>query len=302
MTNSTAPASNNELSFELTKGQSLWSDAVKRIKRNRLALFCFWVIVFYIVMAVLAKLGVIAPNVRVTDNSIAYQPPSWDHWFGTDIFGRDVMAKAVHGTWTALTVGFVSSAIAIPIGVFFGALSGYFGGKVDDFVVWLYTTIDSIPYILLLIALKFVLGPGLTNAYIAIGATSWVTLCRLIRGEFFKHKNRDYVLAAQAMGASHSRRIFIHILPNVFHIILINFSLQFIQAIKFEVILSYLGLGVEPGTPSWGVMIDDAKLELARGYWWQISAATLFMFGLILAFNLFNDALRDALDPKLKNK
>ncbi len=117
-----------------------------------------------------------------------------------------------------------------------------------------------------------------------------------------KHRSREYVQGATALGAGHARRIFLHILPNTFHLVLINFSLGFVSAIKAEVILSYLGLGVEPGTPSWGMMISDAKLELARGIWWSGTAATLFMFFMVLAFTLFNDALRDALDPKLKSR
>lgn len=285
---------------ETTSRNSLWNDALRRLKRDKLAIACFIIIAVYFLTSLLIQLGLIYESVPTS--SLEYGPPSLDHWFGTDLFGRDVFAKAVHGTRTAILIGFVASFISIPMGVFFGAISGYFGGWVDDLVVWFYTTIDSIPYILLIIAFAYVLGSGLTNAIIAIGMTSWVPLCRVIRGEFLKNKQKEFVLAAQALGASHSRRAFVHILPNTFHIILIRFSLSFVYAIKSEVILSYLGLGVEPGKFSWGLMIDDSKQELARGVWWQLSAATLFMFVLILAFNLFNDALRDALDPKLKNK
>lgn len=285
-----------------TSKTSLWWDAYRRLKRNKMAIISFSVIVFYFAVAILAKLGFIATDFATVSNDLSYAEPDSTRWFGSDILGRNVFSRAIHGTYLAISVGFISSIISIPIGTTLGAMAGYFGGKIDDFITWLYTTIDSIPYILLLIALSFVLGPGLSNMYIAIGMTTWVTLCRLIRGEFLKHKNRDYVVAAEALGASHTRRIFKHILPNVFHIILIQFSLQFVFAIKTEVILSYLGLGAPPGSPSWGLMIDDAKQELARGIWWGITAASLLMFGLILAFNLFNDALRDALDPKLKNK
>jgi ABC-type dipeptide/oligopeptide/nickel transport system permease subunit len=146
-----------------------------------------------------------------------------------------------------------------------------------------------------------ILGKGLFAVYVALGATSWVTLCRLIRGEVMKHKEREYVLAAGAIGGGHFRKLFKHILPNVSHIVIINTSMQFQVAIKSEVILSYLGMGVQ-GEPSWGTMIDDAKLELARGVWWQLAGATLAMFIIVLAFNLLGDALRDSLDPKLKGK
>jgi peptide/nickel transport system permease protein len=198
-----------------------------------------------------------------------------------------------------MSVGLVSSLISIPIGVFFGALAGYFGGWVDDFVVWFYTTLSSIPNIMLLIAIAFVLGKGLTAIYVALGVTAWVGLARVIRGEFIKHKSRDYVVAAESIGATHASRIFKHILPNVSHFMIINLSIQFMSAIKSEVILSFLGLGVQ-GQPSWGVMIDDAKLELARGVWWQLAGATVAMFFVVLAFNILGDALRDSLDPKIK--
>jgi peptide/nickel transport system permease protein len=154
---------------------------------------------------------------------------------------------------------------------------------------------------MLLISITLILGKGIAAVYIALGATSWVTLCRLIRGEVMKHKEREYVQAASAIGGGHFRKLFRHILPNVSHIIIINTSAQFQIAIKSEVILSYLGLGVQ-GEPSWGTMIDDAKLELVRGVWWQLAGATFAMFFILLAFNILSDALRDALDPKLKGK
>lgn len=281
---------------------SLWWDAFRRIKRDKVAVICFFVILSYVAIALLAKLGVLFPDVSVADTANQYLPFSWEHPFGTDVLGRDILARAAHGTFTALSVGFIASGISLLIGIVLGAVAGYFGGKVDAMVVWLYTTIDSIPYILLIPALTFVLGRGLVNVYIAVGVTSWVTLCRLIRGEFLKHKSRDYVMAAEVLGASHGRKIFKHILPNVTHLAFVQFGLGFVSAIKIEVILSYLGLGVDPRTPSWGIMIDDARLELARPFWGNLIAATIFMFGLILGFNLFNDALREALDPKLKNK
>ena len=259
-------------------------------------------IVAYVTIACLARAGVLFPNVAIPDNTSPFGPMSWSHPFGTDAFGRDVLARAVHGSATALSIGLIAAGISLVIGVSLGAVAGYFGRWIDGAITWVYTTVDSIPYILLIPSLAFVLGRGLTTVFIAVGLTSWVGTCRLIRAEFLKHKERDYVIAAYALGASHKRRIFLHILPNVAHIAFVQFGLIFVSAIKIEVILSYLGLGVEPSTPSWGIMIDDAKLELQRPFWGNLAAATVFMFGLILAFNLFNDALRESLDPKLKNK
>ncbi|MCB0414731.1 MAG: ABC transporter permease [Bdellovibrionales bacterium] len=281
---------------------SLWWDAFRRLKKDKVAVVSFIVICFYILLAILCASGVMFTDYSITDDPNSYKPPNFEHWLGTDYLGRDVLARAAHGTITSLTVGFFGMGIAVLIGTILGALAGYFGGLIDELIVWFYTTLDTIPYLLLLLSFTFVMGQGIKTLCIAIGLTSWVGLCRVLRGEFIKHREREYVHGAQALGAGHMRRIFRHILPNVSHIILINFSLGFVSVIKSEVILSYLGLGVEAGTPSWGIMIDNAKLELARDVWWGLFAATIFMFFLVLAFNLFNDALRDALDPKLKNK
>lgn len=282
------------------KENSLWKDAFSRLASDKWALMSLVIVVVYTIVAILSAMGLVAADWsrEVGASNLA---PSGEHWFGTDIFGRSVLAKIIRGTQVAMSVGLATSLIAIPIGVILGALAGYFGGWVDDFITWLYTTFSSIPNIMLLISITMILGKGLFAVYVALGATSWVTLCRLIRGEVMKHKEREYVQAAGAIGGGHTRKLFRHILPNVTHIVIINTSLQFQVAIKSEVILSYLGLGVQ-GEPSWGTMIDDAKLELARGVWWQLAGATLAMFVIVLAFNLLGDALRDSLDPKLKGK
>lgn len=280
---------------------SFWWDAYRRIKKDKVAIASFFVIVIYLLLALLSKAGLLYPDVGVPTPN-AYAPFSFEHPFGTDIHGRDILARAVHSIYTSLSIGFIATGISLFIGLVLGALAGYFGGKVDALIAWIYTTIDSVPYILLIPSLAFILGRGMNNVYIAVGLTSWVTLCRLVRGEFLKHKERDYVQAALALGAGHSRRIFIHILPNVMHLAFVQFGLGFVAAVKIEVIISYLGLGVDPSVPSWGIMLDDAKLEISRPFWGNLIAPTLFMFGLILSFNLFNDALRQSLDPKLKNK
>jgi ABC-type dipeptide/oligopeptide/nickel transport system permease subunit len=286
---------------KLPKGQSLWGDAWKRMKRDRFAMLCLAIVLFYALLALLIWSGLVASNWGETVGG-EYQPPSlesWKLWFGTDIFGRSVLMKTIYGAYVSMSVGLFSGLIALPIGVVLGATAGYFGGWIDDVITWFYTTISNIPSILLILSMALILGKGLTSINLALGLSAWVGICRLIRGEFLKHKEREYVQAAKSLGASHSRRIFIHILPNVFHLIIINFSFLFVGAIKTEVILSYLGLGVQ-GVPSWGTMIDEAKLELARGVWWQLGAATIAMMIVVLALNIVGDALRDALDPKLK--
>jgi peptide/nickel transport system permease protein len=298
----TMKSGENVLSNEkMPEGRSLWKDAFLRLRKDRMAILCLAIVAFYAFIAALTQFGIIAtPWDRVV--GAPYQPPSSNSpelYLGTDIFGRSVLYKVLHGTRIAMNVGLISSLISIPIGVSLGALAGYFGKWVDDLVVWFYTTLSSIPNIMLLIAIAFVLGKGMTAIYVALGITAWVSLARVIRGEFIKHKSRDYVIAAESLGAGHLSRIFRHILPNVSHFVIINISIQFMSAIKSEVILSFLGLGVQ-GQPSWGVMIDDARLELSRGVWWQLAGATVAMFFIVLAFNVLGDALRDALDPKIK--
>ena len=279
---------------------SLWGHAWKQLKSDKYALISMIVVSLYALVAVASFLGIFASDwdKQFVDS---YTGPSLDYIFGTDIFGRSVFLKTLKGAEVAMSVGLITAIISMIIGVTLGAIAGFFGGRVDEFIVWFYTTFSSIPYIMLLVAITFILGKGIVAVYLALGLSSWVNLCRLIRGEVIRHKDREYVHAASAIGVSQMSRLFKHIIPNVLHIVIINFSLQFQTAIKSEVILSYLGLGVQ-GRPSWGTMINDAKQELAQGVWWQLAAATIAMFFIVLAFNTLGDALRDALDPKLKGK
>lgn len=274
------------------------SRTLASIKKDPVALTCLAIILLYGLTAILAGTGIVAPDYSVTRLDLSFSAPSSEFWFGTDFLGRDVFARAIHGIKIALTVGFFAASISTFIGTSLGALAGFFGGKVDAFVVWLYSVLESIPYILLISAFAFSLGQGIINVYIALGVTGWVKLCRLVRAEVLKQKQMDYVAAATAIGTNPFNKIFFHILPNVRHIVLIEFSLTFVYAIKAEVILSFLGLGVEAGDPSWGAMLSDAKSELGRGVWWNLTAVTVLMFFLILSVNLLSDALRRHLDPK----
>ena len=330
---------------------SLWGDAWRQLRRDRIAVASFWIIVAYLAMAVYGE-GVfwyfhfkdMAPPYQQTNLREEYLAPSIlrhpfaeirsagpgaagatavapsqpaapsagafarfcaglrvlaHHPLGTDNLGRDVFQRTVQGARIAFQVGIITSCIAIPIGVILGCLAGYFGGKTDDFIVWLYSTFSSIPGLLFILAIAMVVGKGLQGVYLGIGLTTWVGLCRLIRGEVMKHKTRPYVQAAHALGLGDFRIMFRHILPNVFHIIIITFSLRFPAAISTEVFLSFLGIGVQ-GEPSWGIMISNARLRLWQGVWWVMTFVTAAIFFIVLAFNLLGDALRDALDPRLR--
>lgn len=285
------------------KGNSLWSEAFRRLLSDPFAVASFLIIAIYVAIAIAARMGWLAGDWQAEIGASRAAPDfsqDWRFWLGLDIFGRSVTAKIFQGVYTALYVGLMTSAIAIPIGVVLGALAGYFGGWVDEVVTWVYTTVSNIPEFLLLVAITFALGKGMGAVVWALGMTSWVSLARLVRAEFIKHKNREYVAAAAALGGGHTRRIFRHILPNVMHIIIISFSLRFVIAIKSEVILTYLGLGAQSGSASWGLMIDDAKGELVQGMWWGLTGVTVAMFFILLAFSVFADAFRDAVDPKLR--
>jgi len=220
---------------------------------------------------------------------------------GGDKWGRDVLKKTIKGSETSIFVGIASAIVATFIGTVFGALSGYYGGKVDDFFNWFYSVFNSIPYLLLILAVAAVLQQkGTMTIILILGLTGWTGLFRLIRAEYLKHKAREYVQAADAIGASNGRRMFVHIFPNVSHVVLVQLSILVVAFIKSEVILSFLGFGVPVDVVSWGSMLNEAQNELILGKWWQLAAAGTSMAILVTAFALFTDALRDALDPKLK--
>ncbi len=302
---------------------------MKRLFKSPLAVISLAIVILYIIMGVGTELYDVycishhtTPLFRLTDDAMRFAPPSGSHWLGTDYQGRDVMARAMAGSATAIKVGFIASTIAAVIGVILGAAAGFYGGKIDDWVVWVYSTFAAMPTLLFVLAFALLVSrnflspemmgavkffgkitrtePGMLAVYFAIGITGWVTLCRVVRGETMKLKHSGYVSAARVTGVKSPVIIWRHILPNVFHLVIIYFTLSFAGAIMCEVIVSYLGFGVQ-SAPSWGVMIADGQERLWRGIWWEITAATGFMFVLVLALNLLGDALRDALDPRHQN-
>ena len=221
--------------------------------------------------------------------------------FGAEKWGQDVVLKTIKGAETSIIVGLISALLAVVIGTFLGAIAGYFGGWVDDVLNWFYNIFTSIPYLLLVLAIAAVLQQkGILSIVLILGLTGWTGVFRLIRAEYMKHNSREYVLAAKAIGVSNTRRMFVHIFPNVSHIALVQMSILVVAFIKSEVILSFLGFGVPVGVVSWGSMLNEAQSELILGKWWQLVAASVAMAVLVTAFSMFTDALRDALDPKLK--
>ena len=229
--------------------------------------------------------------------------------FGGDQLGRSVVSKVIKGAQVSITVGLAAALFATLIGTILGAIGGYFGGKVGDFLEWVYNVFTAIPYILLVFALAAVLksgplsstlGNGVWTVVIILSLVGWTGIYRLVRAEYMKHRSREYVRAAEAIGATHMSRMFTHILPNISHVVLVQLSLHVVNFIKAEVILSFLGLGVPIDMVSWGTMLSEAQTELVLGKWWQLVAATAMMATFVTAFALLTDALRDALDPKLR--
>ena len=267
----------------------------------------------------------VAPNWSYTDSrgQVHYSPAAW---FGTDFSGHSVFWRTLYGARTALVITILTSGLMLSIGTFMGVVAGYFGGWIDDIITWLYAVLNAIPWMLLVIAVSYVLKQNAslsegniesTNRFViafknflptdviivilALGLTDWVGLCRLLRGEVIKLRDSDMVAAGRAMGLTEARILYRHILPNVSHLIIITFTLSAVGYLQVEVALAFLGLGVT-SKPSWGRMVDDAKLSLLRGDWWEVTAATTAIFVICMALTLLGDSLRDALDPKLRGR
>jgi peptide/nickel transport system permease protein len=269
---------------------SLWRRPSPRV--------CLLVLGIYVLIALLGYAQML-PDIDASVGG-SEDPPSW-HWatlLGTDILGRSVFYRVLAGAQTAMTIGFLTTALVIPFGTALGLAAGWFGGRVDAFITWLYTVVVSIPDILLITAISYAMGKGLTSMCLAIAATSWVGVMRLVRGEVLKHKDREYVLAARAMGVGPVRIMVSEILPNVLHVAIVMAALVLLSAVKFEVILTYLGLGIQEGT-SWGLLIAGASQELTNGIWWPLAGTVAAMFALIYSLSVVGDALRDALDPRV---
>ncbi|MDD1418890.1 ABC transporter permease [Dolichospermum sp. ST_sed1] len=288
----------NNLEIDNNEGESLTKRALRKISTKPMVLISFAIVGLYICLAILSAAGLLPDfQERV---GLPNEAPSlvFAKILGTDLFGRSILYKVLAGLQVSMTLGFGVTLISVPIGVTLGTLAGYFGGKVDGFIIWLYTTLTSIPAILLLMAITFALGKGLMSMCIAMGVTYWVGLCRMTRGEVLKHKEREYVMAAELLGAKKFYIMFRHIVPNVIHIAITYSALMVLDAIKNEVILSYLGLGGNSGA-SWGAMIEAVPGELTNGIWWPLVSVVVAMFFIIYALSVVGDALRDALDPKL---
>lgn len=276
---------------------SLWSKAVYNFSRDRAGVVALSVVLVYALIAVGAAFGWWATDWSIIQGG-KFEPMSAQFLFGTNIIGQDIFSRALYSTRTAFEVGLTVAVLSTVLGAVCGGLAGYFSGTwIDEVVLWLKGVLDSIPFYLFVAAVAYAMQGSAYGMHVAMVATFWTTTGRLVRGEVIKLKHFEFVEAARAIGVGRLTTLFRHILPNTSHILLVQGTIVFVSAIKSEVILSFLGLGVKNST-SWGLMIAESTQEVGNGEFNNFIWASVFLFGLVMAFNMFSDALQDALDPK----
>lgn len=282
------------------KSESLWSKSARKFMRDRFGIAALGIVGVYGIIALGVWFGLWGQDwSALSDNG--YESVSSEHWFGTNINGQDIFQRAIAGTKTAFEVGLLVAVLSTLIGCFLGAVAGYFNATyIDEVIMWLYGCIDAIPFLLFVAALAFALEGTIGSPYtmhLAMIATFWSGTCRIVRGEVIKIRNLEYIQAAHAIGVKPMTIIFRHVMPNTFHILLVQGTIAFVGAIKSEVILTFLGIGIQDGV-SWGLMLSESTGDVLRGHFGNFLAASGFLFILVIAFNMFADALQDATDPK----
>lgn len=277
---------------------SYWADAWRRLKKNPVAMVSL-VFLIFIILACFIGPYLIKTNFETQNYDLLNKGPSKEHWFGTDNLGRDLFARTLMGGRVSLIIGFVGTAIELLIGCIYGGIAGYFGGKVDTIMMRIVEIIATVPYLIVVIMLLIVLPKGVTTLIIALCITGWTGIARLIRGQVMQLKNSEYVLAAQALGASPMRIIIKHLIPNTIGVILVYMSMDIPAFIFDEAFLSFLGLGVQPPDTSWGTLVFAGQGQIIN-YPYQLFFPATAICLTVLAFNLLGDGLRDALDPKLR--
>ncbi|MCP3740496.1 ABC transporter permease [Rossellomorea sp. BNER] len=285
---------------------SFWKDAILKIIKNKMAVLGFILLAFIILLSIIGPhLVPYSPSKQaLTEGNF---PLSSEHWFGTDDLGRDMWARTWAGARISLIIGIVAAVIDLAIGVVVGGISGYMAGRgrmgdrIDSFLMRVVEVLYGIPYLLVVILLMVIMKPGLLTMIIALSITGWVGMARIVRGQILQLKQQEYVLAAEKLGTSHWKIIVKHLLPNMMGIIIVNLTFTIPQAIFAESFLSFLGLGVQAPTASWGTMANDALGVILNGQWWRLFFPGLMISLTMFAFNAFGDGLQDALDPRSKN-
>lgn len=273
---------------------------IREFSKNRMALAGLLFIILMLIFAIFAPLVATHDPSRI-DTKNVLSGPSKGHIFGTDTLGRDIFSRIVYGSRISLSIGFIAVGIAVFIGVFFGSIAGYYGGRVDSLIMRFVDIMLCFPTFFLILAVIAILEPSIFNIMVVIGATGWMGVARLIRAEVLSLKERDYVTASRVMGASDSWIILRHLLPNAIAPVLVSATLGVGGAILVESSLSFLGIGVQPPTPSWGNILMDGKSTLGVA-WWLTIFPGIFILLTVLAYNLFGEGLRDLLEPRLKER
>ncbi|WP_284138957.1 ABC transporter permease [Virgibacillus sp. LDC-1] len=278
---------------------SYWNDAWKRLRKNKLAMTG---LVFLIILIFLAIFGpILSPyEVNKSDLPNQYQEPSASHWFGTDSHGRDVFTRTWFGARISLFVGLMAALIDVSIGIIYGGIAGYKGGRTDNVMMRIIEILYGLPYLLVVILLLVVLGPSLTTIIVALTVTGWVGMARIVRGQVLQIKNYEFVLASRSFGTKTSRIIRRNLLPNSMGPIIVQMTLTVPSAIFAEAFLSFLGLGIQSPYASWGTMANDSLGAILSGNWWTLFFPAFFISFTMFAFNVLGDGLQDALDPKLR--
>ena len=279
--------------------QSYWQDSLRRLRKNKLAMAGLIFLIFLVFMAIFGP--VISPhsyNEQVLSNQ--NQPPSAEHWFGTDELGRDVFARTWEGARISLFVGFMAALIDLIVGAIYGGIAGYRGGKTDSVMMRIVEVLYGLPYLLIVILLMVILGPGLWTIIIALTVTGWLGMARIVRGQVLQIKNYEFVLASKTFGTNTSRIIRKNLLPNTMGVIIVQMTLSVPSAIFAEAFLSFLGLGIEPPLASWGSMANAALPVILSGDWWRLFFPAFFISLTMFSFNVLGDGLQDAFDPKLR--
>ena len=275
---------------------SLWQDAIRRLIQNRAAMIGGITIVLLIVLAIFAPW--IAPYSYSYQNlDIGASPPSAEHLLGTDVLGRDLLSRLLYGARISLLVGFVATGVALVIGVSWGIIAGYFGGRIDSVMMRIVDVLYGLPFIIFIILLMVIFGRNIWLLFAAIGAVEWLTMARIVRAQVIGLKNQEFVQAAQVMGVSNFSMFRRHILPNILGPIAVYATLTIPQVMLLEAFLSFLGLGIQPPMSSWGTLIRYGVESMEEHYWLLIYPGLTFTITLF-ALNFFGDGLRDALDPK----
>ncbi len=288
--------SNNDFSH-LEKGDSLWNKAWYKFKRDGMGKTGAVIVLIYLIIAIGVWFGLWGGSWSDTSDDL-WQGPSWQHWFGTNVIGSDVFTRVIYSTKVAFEVGFIVAILSTVLGAVLGSLSGYYSGTwIDSVILWLMGVLDSIPFYLFVAAVAFALKGNPFAMHIAMISTFWTGTARVIRGEVIKLKGQEFVEAARSIGVTENKIIFKHIMPNTSHILLVQSTIAFVAAIKSEVILSFLGLGVKDGV-SWGLMISESTQDVLAGHFNNFASSSIFLFILVIGFNMFSDSMQDALDPK----